>query len=335
MALLSVWRRGTPQQLGSLISLILLLAGFCAGFSHHHHGRIPNHNHNYTHSVSGRELTGRALAWEDAVRKGARFYCAMGRDDARAAALFGVTTVQSIWRDYNALGAHGWSEVEDAEPFYEDSLDATLQDLGASTTPDRYSYLASDKDYYVAGAHCEEVSHFSEQQFRLSKSNISKATGGFYSTAIFSTAGLLVADNNVSPQVELITQGIDQPPPELSRWSDVVFLEWINSAAGSELKGNIRSRVENPDTLSVMRRAVGKPSDFIDWQELGTIPSKGRRFLPNSNEFNALLGTPNLSGLCWLLIQHKEQLGVRQVSAITIFGTRNFPIIYAKIVEVG
>ena len=36
-------------------------------------------------------------------------------------------------------------------------------------------------------------------------------------------------------------------------------------------------------------------------------------------EAKALLGTPNGSGIAWLLIQHKRQLGWKMVDSVTLF----------------
>jgi hypothetical protein len=119
----------------------------------------------------------------------------------------------------------------------------------------------------------------------------------------------------------------------LKQWSDVVFLLW-QRIAGSNARGlqhHIQCPISNEDTRRIMRKAIGEGDSFSDWDSLSPFQEGGRTFRPNSQEYYALLGSPNGFGIAWLLIQHKAQLGVKTVSEITVFGADSDASLYFKI----
>jgi hypothetical protein len=74
----------------------------------------------------------------------------------------------------------------------------------------------------------------------------------------------------------------------------------------------IRSPIENTETEALIKQAldrVGKP--------LGPWP--GVVFDMNTDEGQALLGSPNGLGVGYLLIQHKNSLGMKTISKVTVF----------------
>ncbi|CAN9084245.1 unnamed protein product [Alternaria alternata] len=52
---------------------------------------------------------------------------------------------------------------------------------------------------------------------------------------------------------------------------------------------------------------------------LDTIEWPGTTYYPGSNEFNALLGSPNGQGVAHMLIQHRKQLGHKTVEKVIVF----------------
>ena len=120
----------------------------------------------------------------------------------------------------------------------------------------------------------------------------------------------------------MLPQNFDKPYPPLvtlRQWSDVVFLQWQALFQGSSKQGNInglhyvsRVQISNSQTTALVDKALKD-----DGQSVGSWP--GHSFLPNSDGFQALLGSPNGGGVAWLLIYHKHQLGLKSVSKITVF----------------
>jgi hypothetical protein len=72
-----------------------------------------------------------------------------------------------------------------------------------------------------------------------------------------------------------------------------------------------------------MRQAIGEADDFNDRAKYSPMQEKGRTFRPGSDEYYALLYSPNGRGIGWLLTQHKTQLGLLTVSSITVFGSED------------
>ena len=90
-------------------------------------------------------------------------------------------------------------------------------------------------------------------------------------------------------------------------WSLVTAMIWADtcSQAGSSASGLqyvFRDNIVNTDTKS-----------FID--KVGM----GKTFLPNSDGFNALLGSANGKGVAYLLLQHSNLVGKKTIKQVTTF----------------
>ena len=100
----------------------------------------------------------------------------------------------------------------------------------------------------------------------------------------------------------------------LRQYSDVVFLAW-QKAAGDKIKGLkyiFRHHITNANTLAVILEVLEKRGEQAK-------PWPGLQISMTERDAWALLGTPNGVGAAWLLIQHKEQLGMKSISAVTIY----------------
>ena len=117
--------------------------------------------------------------------------------------------------------------------------------------------------------------------------------------------------------------------PKLKHWSDVAYLQWLSKAnEKSNLRYVLRHNVLNDVTrfavtyLMLQGRLVVK-----EWP--GTTYNAG------SVEFNALLGSPNGSGVAYLLIQHRKGLGHKTVDKVTIFKEKWDIMLLFHITDVG
>ncbi|KAJ5908524.1 hypothetical protein N7495_001206 [Penicillium taxi] len=149
-------------------------------------------------------------------------------------------------------------------------------------------------------------------------------TGGYFQNIYNVLDMAIIADDNDSPE-----NSYDQCPDDivhlvkLKKWSDVTFLEWQHLCSNdglspSRLKWVIRSKINSYDTLSIIEDAFDEKSGFEDWKKY----ENGVSFNRGTDNFNALLGTPNASGTAYMLIQHRAQLGKKRVSKITVFGQK-------------
>jgi hypothetical protein len=136
---------------------------------------------------------------------------------------------------------------------------------------------------------------------------------------------LIIAKSNFGPafwgprQNPKVTGGADDPFPVLPRLSDILFLEFQrvmteNKQPMKELKGFWRESVENQDTKELATQISS------DNGMLHGIPKwPGVDYGPDSDEFAALLGSPNGVGVAYILLQHREQLGQKTIKSVRVW----------------
>ncbi|KAF2748228.1 hypothetical protein M011DRAFT_486081 [Sporormia fimetaria CBS 119925] len=140
------------------------------------------------------------------------------------------------------------------------------------------------------------------------------ATGASFLYSINPQDGVLMALSLSSPQHAVASWNPPLPAdqlPKLQKSSDVAWGIW-KMRAGTNVK-NLRYflalTVINELTNRILIRATG-----------GRVqPWPGVTFTSETEEASALLGTPNSVAIGYLLMQHKEELGNRWVSAVRVF----------------
>lgn len=147
----------------------------------------------------------------------------------------------------------------------------------------------------------------------------------YFGMSINVTDGIIFALSAYSPSADaapsegmpLISVGSDDNElPAMRFWSDIAFLHWShsvpNQVAMTGLKHVFQCSVQNPQTEEVISRILNNRGQHLTaWPGI-TVDT-------NTEEGQALLGSPNGSGAAFLLIQHKRQLGHKVVDRITIF----------------
>jgi len=144
-------------------------------------------------------------------------------------------------------------------------------------------------------------------------------SGSRYANVFNTQGGLIAADENFNPKTsspEIEEQGL--PYVQRKQWSDLTFLTWqhLCSTAGTDvggLKYVFQVSISNTETEDMMDEALSRSgATYGDWENRQT-------WYAGSEEYNALLGTPNSSGVAWLLINHKRQMGIKTIKAISVF----------------
>ncbi|KAB8276174.1 hypothetical protein BDV30DRAFT_224558 [Aspergillus minisclerotigenes] len=148
-----------------------------------------------------------------------------------------------------------------------------------------------------------------------------KVSDGYYQSLFNAAAGMIVVDDVISPENAKHPDIPIENIVPLRQWSDVVFLLWDDSTKGAP--GGLRH--------VIMRQAIGGANGFADWDKYSQMQENGRTFRPGSDEYYALLYSPNARGIGWLLTQHKTQMGLLTVSSITVFGEDGEAMLYFKI----
>ncbi|KAB8271770.1 hypothetical protein BDV30DRAFT_249945 [Aspergillus minisclerotigenes] len=156
-------------------------------------------------------------------------------------------------------------------------------------------------------------------------------TFGYYKATISTKAGYISAEDNISPAYRLAETRKGYPPPTISRLSDVYFLMWKEVAGNSEaelknIKYFVRHHVINGASLDVaLEVASGKP--LPPTKEDGSRDTSmveewpGKSYDMSTDDGKAILGTPNGAGVARFLMDHKQELGVKAPSKVTLFKT--------------
>jgi hypothetical protein len=152
-------------------------------------------------------------------------------------------------------------------------------------------------------------------------------TRGCFYSVMNPNIGVLIACFNTTPAGMTDQHETTDPKtmilPKLQHWSDVAFLQWqslSDEGVIPNLKYIIRSHIQNSDCVGILKSNI-LPTlrQKLNRKTLWVPTWPGVDFDIDSEEAKALLGTPNGSGITWLLAQHKEELGCKTVEKVTLW----------------
>ncbi|KAF2852926.1 hypothetical protein T440DRAFT_553262 [Plenodomus tracheiphilus IPT5] len=225
------------------------------------------------------------LLYKKACQKGHMLKQLMQADDIKAGHMLTPhqPTATSKFLDHHDLDRWGYRPMV-YSPYLQVTIECALDNIGlsaADVTP-------------VCHKHDKSLSRFQQ--------------------VIVPSQGMIIAYDNVSPTS--ISKKVPKPDfdlPDLKQWSDIAYLQWkLQAPDPTKLKYVIRYQINNAETNTI--------ADMVNFEqdtELQAWP--GRTYDVKSQVGEALLGSPNGSGVAYLLAQHKEQLGHKTVSRITMF----------------
>jgi hypothetical protein len=156
------------------------------------------------------------------------------------------------------------------------------------------------------------------------------ASNAYFCSVLNPRAGLFIAINNMSPAAKALLDNevseLETPLPELCHWSDIAFLQWsslLSAPTITPLRYVLRANIQNADTLIVTSHILGYDASVKQYRpEPPQRPRwPGKMFAVDSWDAQALLGTPNGSGVAWLIKQHGEELGCGEVRWVSVFFT--------------
>lgn len=83
----------------------------------------------------------------------------------------------------------------------------------------------------------------------------------------------------------------------------------------------MRSDIRNTFAENILKSVfkLKKENDRDELEEKIPLEAKAKVFSMNTDEGKALLGTPNGKGVAWLLINHKAQLGMKQIKEVKVW----------------
>lgn len=113
--------------------------------------------------------------------------------------------------------------------------------------------------------------------------------------------------------------------PPLSHKSDANFLEWQRACEKTNtnlktLKHIFLSVITTDATQQIVDKIYAEKTgfasrgwaDFPVWNQRMTVE-------PDSDEFLALLASVQVKGIVWMLLQHREQLGQKTITKMSVF----------------
>lgn len=154
--------------------------------------------------------------------------------------------------------------------------------------------------------------------------------GATFQYVIDSQDACLIMTMTYSTQQKIIQYHLNEiESPPLSHSSDMAFLAWKRSCEKHQtdlksLRHIFISIVTTPSTQNVVASILrNRGTRFTDRADLWTnqLPRWGQKltFLHDSDEGKALHGTVQLKAITWMLVQHREHLGMKAVKSISLF----------------
>jgi hypothetical protein len=137
--------------------------------------------------------------------------------------------------------------------------------------------------------------------------------------------GLLIASVNTTPEnmhFESKKSSNTIMFPELSHWSDIAFLQWQSLSVNGvipDLEFVARVSIINDQTTAVLATILANLRKKHNASDKVLPRWPGVSFTMDSEEGKALLGTPNGSGIAWLLAQHKKELGDKCIEKVMLW----------------
>lgn len=136
---------------------------------------------------------------------------------------------------------------------------------------------------------------------------------------------MIVADNSRSPtDSSAKVAGQTKEITPLKQWSDVAFLEWYEQAADAkvkDLKYIVRALITNSQTRTRIKEALQK-----DKKDKTPLFANRAKFASTTDQFAALLGSPNGSGAGFLVSTHKAQLGHKTISEVEVWAEKEWDL---------
>ena len=225
----------------------------------------------------------------------------------------------SKWKSYDDLAKNGWKVVQE-----------------------RNSVKIYDKGGMRKAMDFLKISSKPEDQWSVAQQHLVKKTVNgktyFPTSALYDNkynTELITADNNFGPRYKGPEQpdppvtGDPNPFPELQQLSDVMYLEFARLMKQSKkplnkLKGVLRAHVINAETRAIAAKAVGLSASKLHDK---TLAWPGRDFSAGSDEFAALIASPNGRAVVWLLATHSD-LGPKTISSVKVYDDEGLWILY-------
>ncbi|KAI5368086.1 hypothetical protein Slin15195_G032200 [Septoria linicola] len=214
--------------------------------------------------------------------------------------------------------ASQWTRYEDLAGYGYNSRGEPLAEIATTLKPAFQQLQISSQS-----SHWTQFRQFHDYQARPPNQRY-LATGAKFLNTINYDSGVIIAEDNYGP----VFMNTLQPRPKakdrivpLRQWSDVIFLQWRETARTQtgglsslrRIEHVLRDAIANQETIELMRSMIGKEKldDGDQWP--------GFHYRYPDAKLKAAVGSPNGNGIAWLVAQHKAEIGMKLIDQVNIF----------------
>ncbi|KAK1959698.1 hypothetical protein LY78DRAFT_591084 [Colletotrichum sublineola] len=226
----------------------------------------------------------------------------------------GISTI-SRFQDYKDLERWGWRTYAARYP-YDSSLVG-----GGRPEPWFDGDMDVFKDPVFPVIQTENISYRSNNDVPFKKElGLPSPSDGFYQNTMNPTYGAIIFDVNWSPRYSVSIRDT-RNVPDLNALSDVIFLQWLHACKvdkvdPKKLKLTYRLKIlsMDTDTNEIIEQALRKAK-----HKMASGWDNRKVFTMDESEGAAILGSTHGAGVAWMLIQHKEILGIKTITEVAVW----------------
>ncbi|KAK2016244.1 hypothetical protein LZ32DRAFT_525446 [Colletotrichum eremochloae] len=254
------------------------------------------------------------------VEKGFYLLWLLPLGSKEAEKLNGGISVSSPFQDYDDFKKWGWSQSASRYPYTSNLFgSASISPFFEGKTDDVFKdpALPVDKRANIGYSSRNDMSF---KKYRW----LPKPSYGRYENVMNPPYGAIMFDSNWSPRYE-VEQRQKGSIPDLNALSDVVFLQWLHACKldkvdPKKLRVAYRFTIVTPSTIEIIEQALRQANDKLvpGWQNRKVFTMK-------ETGGAAILGSQHGAAIAWLLIQHKEILGVKTVTEVAVWKREGNP----------
>ncbi|KAK1951910.1 hypothetical protein LY78DRAFT_697911 [Colletotrichum sublineola] len=248
--------------------------------------------------------------YEGRVKKGEHLRSLMPLDNAGAAKANGAS-VAGPFQDPSAAARWGWTLKTSWYPFR-----PGMKPPQTEYSEEAYKDPAFPVEYKQSGVY----EYYHDKEFAQAGGNKGAPTMAVYSNVVNPSAGAFIFDANMSPRYIVEEYSGVGTMPDLHTLSDLAFFQWVEGcrhkkASPKSLKVVFRTHITYEPTFALVMQALKEAGHkrVPGWRNRAT-------FKMGTRQGDAILGSTHGSGVAWMLIQHKDALGVKEIAEAVVWG---------------
>ncbi|KAH9242269.1 hypothetical protein K456DRAFT_1922960 [Colletotrichum gloeosporioides 23] len=161
--------------------------------------------------------------------------------------------------------------------------------------------------------------HYHDKGFAQANSEKVEPTKAVYSNVVKPSAGAFIFDENISPRYVVKEYSLGTMP-HMDTLSDFAFFKWLEGCQyknldPKDLKVVFRTHITYGPTFRIVVDALKEAGykRVPGWKDRAVIKMAMR-------QGDAILGSTHGAGTAWMLTQHKDVLGVKEIVEVVVWG---------------